>query len=303
MTRWGYVYLTFVTLVMVFLIYRYSDLVLRIRRQKKRYDILLRGRGEYNLEELLKAHSQDIDVFKRKIIQLEAASKSLSEIQSRDARNLEARVVDLDSKTNTALTSKMDKIYNDLDRKIDYNQASASQALDKAKEDFINKNKNLESAMNNKLANLDKKYYEKSNEIDSKYTNEIHNINIDRQANMQKLTDRLEFDVKELKEADQANYDKLIEFINKQNKALDDNIALAIQYVSLYKYNALQNQSGDLSFTMVLLDRMYNGYMLTSINARDASYTYSKEIKNGKSLVAISPEEAKALDMVVKTKA
>ncbi len=311
MSWWAYLYLGIVTLVMIYLIYRYIDLSVKIKRQKKRYDFLLRGRGELNLEELLKAHSHDIDLAVKKIKALEATYAKVDTGIKENRDYLNSKMMELNSNTNTDLIDKADKQFQTLDKKIDGINALLNKKIDskantlnsdinKLGADQNEKMSNLDSKLNARISSADEKINARVSSIDAKFTNEIDKINSDRQANYKKIEERHEFDVSNLKKLDQENYNKLVEFINKQDKSLDENLALAIQQVSLYKYNALHNQTGDLSFTMVLLDRMKNGIMLTSINGRDASYTYSKEIVNGKCVVDISPEEEKALNMVLK---
>lgn len=311
MKWWAYLYLAIVTVVMVYLIYRYIDLSLKVKRQKRRYDLLLRGRGELNIEELLKAHSHDIDLSIRKLKALEANYSKVDEDIQDNKNYLNSKMMELNSNTNSSLLDKSDKQFQDLDKKIENINSIINKKIDtninkinsdmgKLNSDNIEKIANLDQNINSKLKSLDEKYNSKVNNVDAKFTNEIDKINTDRASNYKRIEERHEFDVSNLKKLDEENYNKLVEFINKQDKSLDDNLSFAIQQVSLHKYNALHNQSGDLSFTMVLLDRMKNGIMLTSINGRDASYTYSKEIVNGKSLVDISPEEEKALNMVLK---
>lgn len=311
MGTWGYIYLGLVTLVMLFAIFKISDLTMKIRRLKKRYDLLLRGRGELKLEELLKAHSHDIDLSVKKLKYLESNfSKLTSEIKE-DKKFLDGKMMDMNNVTNTDLKKRADKQVSDLDiklnnintsldKKIESSYSKLSNDLNKVNNDLISANKNLESNLNTKLSSFDKKYNERSNSLDAKFTNEVNKINEDRKATYKKIDEKHNYDVANLKQLDDENYEKLLDIINKEDKAINENLGFAIQQVSLYKYNALSNQTGNLSFTMVLLDRMNNGVMLTSINGRDASYTYSKEIKNGKSVVDISPEEETALRMVVK---
>lgn len=322
MKWWAYLYLGIVTIVMIYLIYRYIDLSLKMRRQRRRYDLLLRGRGELNMEELLKAHSHDIDLSIKKLKALEANYSKVDDNIQGNKDYLDNKIMELTSNTSTSLIGRVDKQYGDLDKKlqdinsildkkmdsinsildkkIDANFSKINQDMNRINSDINNKINSLDGNMSQKIKSLDDKYNNRVNTVDAKFTNEVDKINTDRQTVYKKINERHEFDVSNLKKLDEENYNKLVDFINKQDKTIDDNLAFAIQHVSLHKYNALHNQSGDLSFTMVLLDRMKNGLMLTSINGRDASYTYSKEIVNGECLVDISPEEEKALNMLIK---
>ena len=89
---------------------------------------------------------------------------------------------------------------------------------------------------------------------------------------------------------------------DRRINAINDQMAFSVQKVVLHKYDAFEHQTGKLSFTMVLLDRFNSGIMMTSINGRDQSYTYSKYIKNGKSELEMSPDEQDALNMLINNK-
>ena len=80
---------------------------------------------------------------------------------------------------------------------------------------------------------------------------------------------------------------------------LNDQLSFSIQKVGFNKYDAFDNQTGNLSFTIVLLDRFSNGIMITSINGREENYNYSKAIKKGEPEQEMSPEEEVALNMAL----
>lgn len=324
MKWWGYLYLGIVTIVMIYLTYRYMDLTLRVRRLKRRYDLLLRGRGDLNLEELLKAHSHDIDLSIRKLKMLESSYAIIDTKVEENKEDLDAKILELNSNTNTSLDSKLDDRFDFLDKKIfdqsqsldkiisdNYNKHASDLLLnqkeirtriDKLEKDLSVRVDNIDDKYKKEVSGLDERYADKLSKLDVKLLGEIESINKDRALTYKKINEKHDFDLSDLRKSSKDNYEKLMKYIDDQDKTIDDNLGFAIQQVSLYKYNAFQNQTGDLSFTMVLLDRMNNGLMITSINARDASYTYSKEIVDGKCLADLSPEEEKALDKLVKKK-
>ena len=272
---------------MILLILKVSDLIVKIKRLRKRYDLLLRGRGELKLEELLRAHSHDIELSVRKLKAMEANVANLTQNVNEGRDSLDNKVTSLHDNTNKDFNTRLDAEVNELNTK-----------LSKLNTDLSNHIKNVENSMSNKVSSLDKKYNKKSIDLDTKYTNEVNKINDDRKVVYKKIDERHEYDLNSIKNLIQDNYDKIMESTSKDDKAINDNLGFAIQHVALHKYNALQNQSGDLSFTLVLLDRMKNGILMTSINGRDASYTYSKEVKNGKCVSEASPEEKEALKMI-----
>ena len=309
MNTFGYIYLGLVTLVMILLILKVSDLIVRIKRLRKRYDLLLRGRGELKLEELLRAHSHDIELSVRKLKAMEANVANLTQNVNEGRDSLDNKVTSLHDNTNkdfntrldaevNELNTKLSKLNTDFNTRLDAEVNELNTKLSKLNTDLSNHIKNVENSMSNKVSSLDKKYNKKSIDLDTKYTNEVNKINDDRKVVYKKIDERHEYDLNSIKNLIQDNYDKIMESTSKDDKAINDNLGFAIQHVALHKYNALQNQSGDLSFTLVLLDRMKNGILMTSINGRDASYTYSKEVKNGKCVSEASPEEKEALKMI-----
>lgn len=69
-----------------------------------------------------------------------------------------------------------------------------------------------------------------------------------------------------------------------------------ISKTGLVKYNALSDISGELSFSLALLDKGNSGIVLSSMHTRDSCYTYCKEIINGESAVPLSKEEQQAIE-------
>lgn len=54
-------------ILLLILIYQVVNLSKKLTVQKRRYDLLLRGRGDLNLEELLASHSSDIEIILEKL--------------------------------------------------------------------------------------------------------------------------------------------------------------------------------------------------------------------------------------------
>lgn len=67
----GIILLIFSILLLV-LIYQVFNLGKKLTAQKRRYDLLLRGRGDLNLEELLLAHSADLDAIAIRLKEMKA---------------------------------------------------------------------------------------------------------------------------------------------------------------------------------------------------------------------------------------
>lgn len=69
----------------------------------------------------------------------------------------------------------------------------------------------------------------------------------------------------------------------------------ALRDVALVHYDALEEMSGQLSFSLALLDATGDGVVLTSINGRTETRTYAKAVEAGATDQQLSPEERQAL--------
>lgn len=75
------------------------------------------------------------------------------------------------------------------------------------------------------------------------------------------------------------------------NKKLNN----TFQKVGVVKYNAVQGLGGNISFVIAFLNDNLNGILINSIHSRDGTYTYIKEVENGKTMTQLSNEEKEAL--------
>lgn len=84
---------------------------------------------------------------------------------------------------------------------------------------------------------------------------------------------------------------------NKKNiRTLFSNMQTAYQKMGLIKYDAFNEMGGKLSFSLAMLDKGNNGYIINAMHTREGCYTYIKEIVDGNSIIVLSEEEQKALD-------
>ena len=65
--------------------------------------------------------------------------------------------------------------------------------------------------------------------------------------------------------------------------------------MAVIRYDALQEMSGQLSFSLALLNSSGDGIVLSSINGRAETRTYAKIIAAGKGEQQLSPEEEEAI--------
>lgn len=73
------------------------------------------------------------------------------------------------------------------------------------------------------------------------------------------------------------------------------------QHIGIVRFNPFSDTGGDQSFTLALLDGHQNGFVISSLHARDQTRFFAKPITNGKgSLFGLSKEEKRAIDQAVK---
>ena len=69
----------------------------------------------------------------------------------------------------------------------------------------------------------------------------------------------------------------------------------ALRDMAVIKYDALQEMSGQLSFSLALLNSSGDGIVLSSINGRAETRTYAKIVVAGRGEQQLSPEEEEAI--------
>lgn len=65
--------------------------------------------------------------------------------------------------------------------------------------------------------------------------------------------------------------------------------------LAIVRYDALSEMSGQLSFSLALLNALGDGVVISSINGRSETRTYAKVIRSGRAAQELSPEEEKAV--------
>ena len=69
----------------------------------------------------------------------------------------------------------------------------------------------------------------------------------------------------------------------------------ALRDLALVRYDALHEMTGQLSFSLALLNTAGDGVVLSSINGRSETRTYAKVVLNGAAAQPLSPEEEQAV--------
>lgn len=69
----------------------------------------------------------------------------------------------------------------------------------------------------------------------------------------------------------------------------------ALRDIAVVRYDALHEMSGQLSFSLALLNALGDGLVLSSINSRSETRTYAKTVRSGAGVQELSPEESAAV--------
>ncbi|MDD5606561.1 MAG: DUF4446 family protein [Candidatus Pacebacteria bacterium] len=98
-----------------------------------------------------------------------------------------------------------------------------------------------------------------------------------------------------------AQIEKLEQNINFLNSEIEklkkENF---VQKIGIIRYNPFSDIGGDQSFSISVLDKKDNGFVLTSIYAREGNRIYAKPIKNNNSEYVLSKEEKEAIKLCQK---
>jgi Protein of unknown function (DUF4446) len=81
---------------------------------------------------------------------------------------------------------------------------------------------------------------------------------------------------------------------------VDRRVDGVVSRVAVVRYDAYENTGGRQSASVALLDASRTGIVLTAIQGRDYARIYVKEMEEGRSPVALSPEEQEAVDRATK---
>jgi len=78
-------------------------------------------------------------------------------------------------------------------------------------------------------------------------------------------------------------------------KRLAERMQLVVQHVGVVRFDAFEDMGGRLSFSAALLDDRGDGVVITSINGRQDTRCYAKQVRGGHSIHNLSEEEDQAI--------
>jgi HAMP domain-containing protein len=77
---------------------------------------------------------------------------------------------------------------------------------------------------------------------------------------------------------------------------VDRRIDGAVTNTSIVRYDAYEDTGGHQSASLAVLDSARTGVVVTAIQGRDYARIYMKELDRGRATIALSPEEAEAVE-------
>lgn len=84
--------------------------------------------------------------------------------------------------------------------------------------------------------------------------------------------------------------------LRQEVAALQADQARALRHLAVIRYDAFPDTGGQLSWSMALLDDAGSGVVLSSIQGRNESRTYAKNVTDWTSEAQLSPEEHDAIE-------
>jgi hypothetical protein len=85
--------------------------------------------------------------------------------------------------------------------------------------------------------------------------------------------------------------------LGRADRRLDETVSKT----AIVRYDAYENSGGHQSASVALLDAAKTGVVLSAIQGRDYARIYVKELDRGHASVALSPEEAEAVERAMST--
>lgn len=76
---------------------------------------------------------------------------------------------------------------------------------------------------------------------------------------------------------------------------ISDILQTAVQYVAIERFDSTADDGGNLSFSLAMLDRDHNGFIVTSMHGRQHNRIYCKQVVAGEPQQTLSQEEQSAL--------
>jgi len=90
-----------------------------------------------------------------------------------------------------------------------------------------------------------------------------------------------------------------VEKNRKDIRKLFHNMEYTYQKLGIVKYDAFRQMGGKMSFSLALLNKQNDGFIINSVHSSDGCYTYTKEIHGEVCDISLSEEEKQALKIAI----
>jgi Protein of unknown function (DUF4446) len=112
-------------------------------------------------------------------------------------------------------------------------------------------------------------------------------------------SDLVDFAVSLQSRIDELN--RAVDAVTASVGRVDRRIDETVSKTAIVRYDAYENSGGHQSASVALLDAAKTGVVLSAIQGRDYARIYVKELDRGHASVALSPEEAEAVERAMST--
>ncbi len=75
-----------------------------------------------------------------------------------------------------------------------------------------------------------------------------------------------------------------------------------LQNIKIVRFNPFNEEGGNQSFSLALLDKNGDGAVITSLYTKEGNRVYGKPVTKGKSEFSLSEEEVRVIDITLKEK-
>jgi hypothetical protein len=86
-----------------------------------------------------------------------------------------------------------------------------------------------------------------------------------------------------------------VDAVGARTTALETDIRSSLGRIGLVRYNPFDDTGGNQSFALAIVDAVGDGFVMSSLHARQGTRVYTKSVTKGSAEVALSDEEAAAL--------
>lgn len=287
-----------------------SNINKKLVRLRRRYDFLLRGHGDINLEELVVSHGKEIEELYQMKTELDASLQKMDK-QVREGRgsmledlsgrldSLDRRLTDEMSNFNTNVNSHLKRVDERVYAQLDSLEKKLTESLSQEEATRNQLYGQLQQSTQDQLQALDRKSTASLQEEREKFIRTIHKNEEDTYLRFNTVNESLTKQQEETKQAF-LDFDQTTKsWVQSDLGRMADQLSLSVQTVLLSRYNAFEGLTGDSSFSLLLLDEHRSGVILSSIYGRKDSAMFAKAIQNGQAQQDLSPEEAELLAKVV----